>query len=406
MSKRDWKKESLDYHAKPTPGKISVELTKPTETQADLSLAYTPGVAGPVMAIANDPETAYQYTSKGNLLGVISNGTAVLGLGNVGALASKPVMEGKAVLFKRFANIDVFDIEVDADNPEEFVSTVRRIAPTFGAINLEDIKAPECFRIERSLKDELNIPVMHDDQHGTAVTAAAGLLNSLEIQGKTLAQAKLVCVGAGTAGIATMELLMQLGAKRANILLIDSKGVIHTGRTDLNAYKFAFAADTEKRSLADAMQGADVFIGVSGPDVLSADMLASMADKPIVFAMSNPDPEINPELAHETRNDLIMATGRSDYPNQINNVLAFPYIFRGAMDVRANKINTEMLIAAVHAIKDLAKQPVESNVLAAYDVTALNFGPDYVLPKPLDSRLNALVSGAVAQAAKDTGVAK
>ena len=403
---RNWKEESLIYHAEPTPGKISVALTKSTSTQDDLSLAYTPGVAGPVLKIAENSNDAYKYTSKGNLLGVISNGTAVLGLGNVGALASKPVMEGKAVLFKRFANIDVFDIEVDAANPQEFISTVQRIAPTFGAINLEDIKAPECFVIERTLKEQLDIPVMHDDQHGTAVTVAAGLLNALELQGKTLATAKIVCVGAGAAGIATMRLLVQLGALREDMLLVDSKGVIHTERTDLNPYKFAFAAHTDKRTLAEAMQNADVFIGVSGPNVLTGEMLASMADKPIVFALSNPDPEIQPALAHQVRDDLVMATGRSDYPNQVNNVLAFPFIFRGALDVRASDINIEMLLAATHAIKNLVKQPIPQDVLEAYQLSQLTFGKDYILPKPLDLRLNACVSSAVAQAARDSGVAR
>ena len=403
---RNWKKESLNYHEHPQPGKIGVSLTKATVTQDDLSLAYTPGVAGPVLAIADKAETAYRYTSKGNLLAVISNGTAVLGLGNVGALASKPVMEGKAVLFKRFANIDVFDIEVDAANPQEFVNTVRRISPTFGAINLEDIKAPECFAIEQALKEQLDIPVMHDDQHGTAVTVAAGLLNALELQNKALMKARIVCVGAGAAGIATMRLLLQLGARRDNLLLVDSQGVIHTGRTDLNTYKFALATETSKRTLVEAMQQADVFIGVSGPDILNKAMLRSMADRPILFALSNPDPEIKPETAHKVRDDLIMATGRSDYPNQVNNVLAFPFIFRGAMDVRAKCINTEMLIAAVHAIRNLAKQAVCQEVLDAYQLSELSFGKDYILPKPLDPRLVDTVVPMVVQAAKDTGVCK
>lgn len=400
------KQAALDYHSKPKPGKLAVAITKPTETQWDLSLAYSPGVAEPVRVIADDPDAAYLYTNKGNLVAVITDGTAVLGLGNTGALAGKPVMEGKAVLFKRFADIDVFDIEVNANSPEAFIETVANISPTFGGINLEDIKAPECFEIENALIDRLDIPVFHDDQHGTAIIVASGLLNALELQGKKLESARIVCIGAGAAGIATMKLLVHLGAKRDNLLMVDRQGVIHSGRSDLNAYKFAFAIDTPCRTLADAMKDADVFIGVSGPDILTANMLKTMAPKPIVFALSNPDPEIKPELAHEVRKDIIMATGRSDYPNQVNNVLGFPYIFRGALDVRASKINQEMSIAAVHAIAKLTHEPVPAEVLAAYEIKELRFGPDYIIPKPLDPRLMDFVTPAVARAAVDTGVAR
>ncbi len=407
LNSEELREAALKYHAEPKPGKLSISISKPTETQEDLSLAYTPGVAEPVIDIAESPELVYRYTGKGNLVGVITNGTAVLGLGNVGPLASKPVMEGKAVLFKRFADIDVFDIEVDADTPAAFINTVQRIAPTFGGINLEDIKAPECFEIEHALKEQLDIPVFHDDQHGTAIIICAGLLNALELQGKDLASCKIVCLGAGAAGIASMRLLVAMGAKKENLFLVDSQGVIHTGRPDLNHYKFAFAHDTDKRTLADVCEGADVFIGVARPNLLTADMLASMAPKPVVFALSNPVPEILPELAHQTRDDLIMATGRSDYPNQVNNVLCFPYIFRGALDVRATCINEEMQIAAVHAIQTLTHEPVPAEVLVAYEgVTELQFGPEYIIPKPMDPRLRGVVSAAVAKAAQDTGVAR
>ena len=402
----DLKQAALQYHAEPVPGKISIQVTKPCETQRDLSLAYTPGVAEPVRAIAADPDTAYLYTAKANLVGVITNGTAVLGLGNVGPLASKPVMEGKGVLFKRFANIDVFDIEVDAADPEAFIDTVRRIAPTFGGINLEDIKAPECFEIEQRLIEALDIPVFHDDQHGTAIILCAGLLNALELQGKTLADARIVCLGAGAAGIASMKLLMELGALRENIFMIDRKGVIHSGRDDLNEYKQAFATETDCRTLADAMGGADVFIGLSGPDLVAPEVLSSMAPRPVVFALSNPDPEIRPELALATRDDLIMGTGRSDYPNQVNNVLGFPFIFRGALDVSARTINTAMEIAAVHALKDLARREVPRSVLDAYGLERLEFGPNYIIPTPLDPRLMETVPPAIAQAAIDSGVAR
>ena len=402
----DLKKAALDYHALPKPGKIRVESTKPCATQQDLALAYTPGVAEPVRVIAADPEAAYRYTAKGNLVAVITDGTAVLGLGNVGALAGKPVMEGKAVLFKRFADIDVFDIEVDARTPQEFINTVIAIAPTFGGINLEDIAAPACFEIEAALRAKLDIPVFHDDQHGTAVIIGAALINALELQAKKIADARIVCLGAGAAGIASLNLLIELGVRRANILLVDRQGVIHNGRTDLNPQKQAFAVETTKRTLAEAMQDADVFLGVSGPSLVTQDMLRSMAAKPVVFALSNPDPEISPELAHAARTDLIMASGRSDYPNQVNNVLGFPFIFRGALDVRARTINQNMQIAAVHAIAALARLPVPKDVLAAYQLTQLAFGRDYIIPKPLDARLLATVPPAVARAAIETGVAR
>jgi malate dehydrogenase (oxaloacetate-decarboxylating)(NADP+) len=401
----DFKQAALDYHSQPVPGKTGIVSTKPCETQADLALAYTPGVAEPVRAIAQDPQLAYRYTNKGNLVAVITDGTAVLGLGNVGALAGKPVMEGKAVLFKRFAGIDVFDIEVNARSTEEFINTVVAIAPTFGGINLEDIGAPQCFEIERELTARLDIPVFHDDQHGTAVIICAGLLNALELQGKNLAQAKIVCLGAGAAGITSMRLLMALGATPANLTLVDSKGVVHTGRDDLNEQKRAFARDTPMRTLADAMTSADIFVGVSAANLVAPEMVASMAPKPIVFALANPDPEIHPDVAHAVRQDLIMATGRSDFPNQVNNVLGFPFIFRGALDVRARHINQAMQIAAVRALCALAREPVPAPVLQAYKLERLAFGVDYILPKPLDPRLMDLVPPAVAQAAIDSGVA-
>lgn len=400
-------KAALKYHGYPIPGKISVVPTKPTATQEDLSLCYTPGVAEPVKEIERDPLTVYQYTSKGNLVAVITNGTAVLGLGNVGALASKPVMEGKGVLFKRFADIDVFDIEVDCEDTQAFIDTVTRIAPTFGGINLEDIKAPECFVIEQALKATLNIPVFHDDQHGTAIVVAAGLLNALELQGKTLNNAVIVCAGAGAAGIATMQLLMKLGAQPKNLFMIDRSGVIHEGRDDLNSYKQAFAIKTQKRTLKDALTRADVFIGVSGPGIMTPDMLQVMAEKPIVFALSNPTPEIMPDEAHKVRDDFIMATGRSDFPNQVNNALCFPYIFRGALDVRATCINEAMQLAAVHAIKDLAREGVPQDVMDVYHMeSVLEFGPNYILPKLIDPRLKEKVAHAVAQAAVASGVAQ
>lgn len=395
----DLKQAALDYHAHPTAGKIGLAITKPCATQQDLSLAYTPGVAAPVREIARDPEAAYRYTAKGNLVAVITDGSAILGLGNLGALAAKPVMEGKAILFKKLANIDAFDIEVDAESPQAFIDTVVRIAPTFGGINLEDIAAPHCFEIERALSERLNIPVFHDDQHGTALIIAAGLLNALELQGKKLSEAVIVCLGAGAAGIASMRLLLTLGAQRDNLVLVDRNGVIHSERTDLNIYKQEFARATPARTLHDALTGADVFIGVSGPNLVSADMLRAMAARPIVFALSNPDPEISPAAARAARSDVIMATGRSDYPNQVNNALGFPYVFRGALDARARRITSEMQIAAVRALAALAHEDVPAEVLQAYNLKQLAFGPDYILPKPFDPRLITRVAPAVARAA-------
>lgn len=406
MTSDDLKQKALDYHSQGKPGKIEVNTTKPCETQGELSLAYTPGVAAPVREIAANPDNAYRYTSKGNLVAVITDGTAVLGLGNVGALAGKPVMEGKGVLFKRFADIDVFDIEVNAATPEAFIETVANIAPTFGGINLEDIAAPHCFEIEKTLVERLDIPVFHDDQHGTAIIISAGLLNALDVQGKKLSDAKIVCLGAGSAGIASMRLLMALGASKQNIYLVDRKGVVHEGRDDLNIYKQEFANQTDQRTLSDAMRGADVFIGVSGANLVSPEMLLSMADKPVVFALSNPDPEIGFEVAKATRSDLIMATGRSDYPNQVNNVLGFPFIFRGALDVRARIINEEMKIAAVKALSALTREAVPAEVLRAYKLESLKYGPDYIIPKPFDNRLMQYVPPAVARAAVDSKVAR
>jgi len=401
----DFKQDALDYHQFPKPGKISVELSTPAQTSRDLSLAYSPGVAEPVKAIAEDPENAYKYTAKGNLVAVITDGTAILGLGNLGPLASKPVMEGKSLLFKRFAGIDSIDIEVESESPQAFIDTVRRIANTFGGINLEDIKAPECFEIERVLKEQCNIPVFHDDQHGTAIVTVAGMLNALEIQGKKIEDASMVVLGAGAAAISCSKLLISAGMQPQNIFMLDRKGVIHTGRDDLNQYKAMFAVDTDKRTLEDAMDGADIFLGLSGPDLLAPELLKKMAPNPIVFACSNPDPEIKPELAMATRDDLIMSTGRSDYPNQVNNVLGFPFIFRGALDVRSTAINEEMKLAAAYAIANLAKEPVTQEVLTAYGVDSMEFGKDYIIPKATDSRLLGIVSNAVAQAAVDTGVA-
>lgn len=394
------RKAALDYHSKPVSGKTCIALSKPMGTQYDLSLAYTPGVAEPVKEIAQSPHTAYQYTNKGNLVAVITNGTAVLGLGNMGALASKPVMEGKAALFKRFADIDVFDIEIQCEDPDELVETIVRISPTFGGINLEDIKAPECFYVEEQLKKRLNIPVLHDDQQGTAIVVAAALLNALELQYKLLAKVKIVCLGAGAAGIATMRLLVKLGAQRENIYLIDREGVIHHERQGLNEQKKEFAVVTDKKTLTDVLYQADVFIGVSGPHLVSPSMIQSMAKNPIVFALSNPVPEIMPEVALQVRNDIILATGRSDYPNQVNNVLCFPYLFRGALDARATCINEAMQLAAVHAIKDLAREPVPSEVMDAYGLDqGLSFGSNYLIPKPTDPRLKDKVSAAVSKAA-------
>ena len=397
---------ALVYHSEPKPGKISVEVSKPTATARDLSLAYTPGVAEPVRKIAANAEDAYKYTAKGNLVAVITDGTAVLGLGNVGSLAGKPVMEGKGVLFKHFAGIDCFDIEVDAESHQDFIDTCRRIAPTFGGINLEDIAAPHCFDIEEALVEQLDIPVFHDDQHGTAIIIAAGLMNALELQGKQLSDATMVILGAGAAGIASVRLLNAMGANPDKIMMIDRQGVIYQGRDNLNKHKESVAANTDKRTLEEAMNGADVFIGLSGPDLISPEMLASMAPKPVVMALSNPVPEIRPEVAMKVRDDMIMATGRTDYPNQVNNVLGFPFIFRGALDVRASKITRDMHIAAVNALKDLAREPVPQSVLDAYGADAMSFGPEYILPKPLDPRLGHVLPPAIARAAIDSGVAR
>ncbi|MDA6067786.1 malate dehydrogenase [Idiomarina abyssalis] len=402
----DFRQQALDYHQYPTPGKISVELTTPAETSKDLALAYSPGVAEPVREIAQDPDNAYKYTAKGNMVAVITNGTAILGLGNLGPLASKPVMEGKALLFKRFAGLDSIDIEVSHRTTQDFINTVANIADTFGGINLEDIKAPECFEIEQALIERCNVPVFHDDQHGTAIVTAAGMLNALEIQGKKLAESRIVCLGAGAAAIACMELLIKCGAQREHIYMLDSKGVIHTRRDDLNEYKQLFANNTDKRTLKDVIEGADIFVGVSGPDLLSPEELKLMAPNPVIFACSNPDPEIKPEVAMAARDDLIMGTGRSDYPNQVNNVLCFPFMFRGALDVRATAINDEMKVAAVEAIRQLAKEPVPDSVLKAADVKELNFSRNYIIPKPIDPRLCQRVARAVAEAAVKSGAAK
>lgn len=403
---QDIKKAALDYHRMGRPGKIETLPTKPYSSQHDLSLAYSPGVAYPCLEIKEHPENAYEYTNKGNLMAVISNGSAVLGLGNIGAAAGKPVMEGKALLFKIFAGLDCYDIEIDEKDPEKFIAAVKAISPTFGGINLEDIKAPECFEIERRLKEECDIPVMHDDQHGTAIISAAGLLNALELQGKKIGDIRLVVNGAGAAAIACTNLYIELGVRRENIVMCDSKGVITSSRTDLNDMKRSFATDRDIHTLAEALEGADVFLGLSVRDVLTRDMIRSMADRPVVFALANPDPEIAYPEAMASRDDLIFATGRSDYPNQINNVLGFPYIFRGALDVRATAINEDMKLAAVYAIADLAKQPVPSVVNAAYNLESIRYGREYILPKPLDPRLLSAVAPAVARAAMHSGVAR
>jgi malate dehydrogenase (oxaloacetate-decarboxylating)(NADP+) len=397
---------ALQYHSQGKPGKIEVVPTKPHSTQNDLTLAYSPGVAEPCLEIEKDKSKAYEYTAKGNLVAVISNGTAVLGLGDIGAVAGKPVMEGKGLLFKIFAGIDVFDIEVDEKDPDKFVQTVKAISPTFGGINLEDIKAPECFEIERKLKEALDIPVMHDDQHGTAIISSAGLLNALETVGKKIENIRLVVNGAGASAISCTKLYMMLGVRRENILMVDSKGVLTTRRPDLNDMKMQFAADTDRTTLSEALVGADVFLGLSKANVLTQDMVRSMANDPIVFALANPDPEIAYEEAKASRPDIIFATGRSDYPNQINNVLGFPYIFRGALDVQATTINEEMKLAAVHAIAGLAKETVPEIVNSAYGLQYLFFGREYLIPKPLDPRLLVRVSAAVAKAAMDSGVAR
>lgn len=403
---KNLREAALEYHSSKPEGKIEVIPTKPHSTQTDLSLAYSPGVAEPCLEIQKNSADSYKYTSKGNLVAVISNGTAVLGLGDIGADASKPVMEGKGLLFKIFAGINVFDIEVNEKDPDKFIEIVKSLAPTFGGINLEDIKAPEAFEIEKRLKAELNIPVMHDDQHGTAIISAAALLNALEISKKNIAEVKIVVSGAGAAAISCTRLYKALGASPQNILMCDSKGVIYKGRTGLNEEKLEFAVDTPDRTLEDAMKNSDVFIGLSKGNLVSPEMLLSMNENPIVFAMANPTPEIDYNLAVETRNDVIMATGRSDYPNQVNNVLGFPYIFRGALDVRATDINQEMQLAAVKALADLAKQNVPEQVIQAYNVKNMKFGRDYIIPKPFDKRLITKVSMAVAKAAIDSGVAQ
>ena len=406
MKKQNQRREALVYHAKPSPGKIEVVPKKPYRSQRDLALAYSPGVALPCLEIDKDKKEVYKYTNKGNLVAVISDGSAVLGLGNIGPLASKPVMEGKGLLFKIFADIDVFDIEVDAKDPDKFVEVVKSIAPTFGGINLEDIKAPQAFDIEKRLKEELDIPVMHDDQHGTAIISCAALINALEIANKEIGKVSIVVSGAGAAAISCTKLYMALGAKRENIVMLDSKGVIRIDRKNLSKEKKAFATDKNLNSLKDSLKNADVFIGLSKPDILSISMLKSMAKDPIVFAMANPDPEINYDLACSVRNDIIMATGRSDHPNQVNNVLGFPFIFRGALDVRATKINEEMKLAAVIALAELAKESVPEQVNIAYGVTSMSFGRKYIIPKPFDPRLISRVPLAVAKAAVKSGVSK
>lgn len=400
------KEAALKYHRSGRPGKIEVVPTKPHSTQMDLSLAYSPGVAEPCLEIEKEPQLAYEYTTKGNLVAVISNGTAVLGLGNIGALAGKPVMEGKGLLFKIFAGIDVFDIEVDEKDPEKFIQTVKAISPTFGGINLEDIKAPECFEIERRLREELDIPVMHDDQHGTAIISAAALINALDITNKDISKIKLVVNGAGASAIACTNLYMRFGVKKENIIMCDSKGVITTKRPNLTDTKKEFAIDSDITTLEEAIEGADVFLGLSTADILTKEMIRKMNNNPIVFALANPNPEISYEEAMESRDDIIFATGRSDYPNQVNNVLGFPYIFRGALDVRATTINEEMKLAASRAIADLAKELVPDVINSAYEIKKLTFGKDYIIPKPLDPRLLTSVSTAVAKAAIESGVAQ
>ncbi len=399
--------EALDFHRSPTPGKISITPTKPMATQRDLSLAYSPGVAVPVKAIAEDPDKAYDYTSKGNLVAVISNGTAILGLGNLGAMASKPVMEGKSVLFKRFADVDSIDVEVTTQDVEEFIVTVRNIGQSFGGINLEDIKSPECFVIESRLRDELDIPVFHDDQHGTAIIAAAGLINACELTGRKLEDITVVVNGAGAAGLSCIALIKQLGVPNENVIACDREGPIYRGREKgMDQFKAAHAVDTKARTLAEALKGADVFMGLSVAGAMTKEMVKSMAKKPIIFAMANPDPEITPEDVRDVRKDAIVATGRSDYPNQVNNVLGFPYIFRGALDVRARTINEEMKVAAARALADLAKEDVPDEVAAAYQGRRLKFGPDYIIPTPFDPRLISEIPPYVAKAAMDTGVAR
>ncbi len=404
MSKNIYE-ESLEMHESGKAGKFEICLTKPLETQKHLALAYSPGVAEPCRKIHEHPSNAYRFTGKGNSVAVISNGTAILGLGNLGALASKPVMEGKAVLFKKFGDIDAIDLELDTEDIDEFVNAVKLLEPTFGGINLEDIKAPECFEIEKQLKEKMNIPVFHDDQHGTAIVTSAGLINALEIVEKKIEDVKIVVNGAGAAAMACAKLIKKLGAK--NIIMCDSKGVIYKGRQKgMNKYKEKWAVETTCRTLGDAIKSADIFLGLSRAKTLSAEMLKDMAKDPIVFACANPEPEITPELAHATRNDIIMATGRSDYPNQVNNVLCFPYLFRGALNVRATEINEEMKMSAVYALAKLAKEPVSEKVKKAYDIKELSFGREYILPKPLDERLKDKIALAVSKSAIETGVAQ
>ena len=406
MDTNELMKEALAYHAEGGPGKIEIRPTKPDATQYDLSLAYSPGVAAPCLAIADDPAKAYDYTIKGNLVAVITNGTAVLGLGDIGPLAAKPVMEGKCMLFKHFSGINAFDIEIDTIDPEEFIAAVKRIAPTFGGINLEDIKAPECFEIERRLVEELDIPVMHEDQHGTAIIASAALINAMHLSGKRIDEAQIVVNGAGAAAIACARMFLALGARRDQITMCDSRGVVTTRRTDLNSVKREFATDRPVTTLREALVGADVFLGVSTAGVLDADMVRSMAGNPLVMALANPDPEISYDEAKAARPDVIVATGRTDYPNQVNNVLGFPYIFRGALDVRARKINETMKLAAAHALAELAREEVPAELAAAFGVDRLEFGPDYLIPKLTDPRLLGRVAPAVARAAVESGVAQ
>ncbi|WP_419506973.1 malic enzyme-like NAD(P)-binding protein [Alistipes communis] len=406
MDTNELMKEALAYHAEGGPGKIEIRPTKPDATQYDLSLAYSPGVAAPCLAIADDPAKAYDYTIKGNLVAVITNGTAVLGLGDIGPLAAKPVMEGKCMLFKHFSGINAFDIEIDTTDPEEFIAAVKRIAPTFGGINLEDIKAPECFEIEQRLVEELDIPVMHDDQHGTAIIASAALINAMHLSGKRIDKAQIVVNGAGAAAIACARMFLALGARRDQITMCDSRGVVTTRRTDLNPVKREFATDRPVTTLREALVGADVFLGVSTAGVLDADMVRSMAGNPLVMALANPDPEISYDEAKAARPDVIVATGRTDYPNQVNNVLGFPYIFRGALDVHARKINEAMKLAAAHALAELAREEVPADLAAAFGVDRLEFGPDYLIPKLTDPRLLGRVAPAVARAAVESGVAQ
>lgn len=398
---------ALAYHENPVPGKIKIEITKPAETADDLTLAYSPGVAEPVREIAKDPENAYRYTGKGNSVAIISNGTAILGLGNLGPLASKPVMEGKALLFKRFADINAIDIEVDNKSVEDFITTVECIANTFGGVNLEDIKAPECFEIERELIKRCKVPIFHDDQHGTAIVTTAGILNAVELQGKKIEDCKVVCVGAGAAGIACSDFLIKCGAKKENFFMVDRHGVIRSDRPQYNnGEKPRFINDAGPKTLKEAMENADVLLGVSGPGLIDDQEVIHMAKNAVIFACSNPDPEVDPEVVSKLRPDIIMGTGRSDYPNQINNVLCFPYLFRGALDVRATCINTEMMKAAMNALRNLAKEPVPAEVVKAAQVDHLEYGRDYLIPKPMDARLKEKLSSAVAKAAVDSGVAQ